>query len=202
MDTITFRALIESDSKAMYDIASKVNVHQLDFVESGRGFLVHSLDDKSYAELIGHQLQTLGVFADGQLVGYLVGNYVCGDQTDNGLQPNGYFDQVGQAICDVSKTLGDKMVLYLDQIAIHPDYQGRGLGKRLFFSYVEMYSGPFYALILEKPLRHPRIEFWCSIGFSRVAGVCETLREKFEPGLPPLSDSELCWGIYRLIHRS
>ena len=93
----------------------------------------------------------------------------------------------------------DSDFCFLDQIAILPEFQDRGFGERCFLAFTQTVKGPYYAAMLEQPVRNPRIQYWEKRGFMRIDEAEEVLQARFEPHEhPSVSCTPLLWGIYLL----
>ncbi len=59
--------------------------------------------------------------------------------------------------------------------------------------------GPYYAAMLERPNRNPRIKYWEKRGFVRIGQAEEVLQARFMPSEYTLiPGSTFLWGIYVL----
>ena len=200
-DRLMIRRARAHDAEAIADIARAVNVH--DFSRYGRGFIVYTLSAREYAERTLNWSCVYLFIREGRTVGYVCG---CRESELQYSLSAGALDHqpcVCGTIQRMAQERRDKHYLFLEQIAILPEFQDRGIGEVCFCWFCDRHAAPFYVGMLEGPVRNPRIDYWQKRGFERIGQATESLPERFlcSP-TEPAASRRLLWGIYILSDRS
>jgi hypothetical protein len=167
-----------------------------------RGFLVYTLSALEYRKRVvdGQHIYVFEI--DGVAVGFICGYGEAAVQTYLDDHTLSHESDVCHAIQTAARTRGDARYSFLDQIAIKPQFQERGLGEEFFHLFCQVVPGPYYVVMLEQPIFNPRIHYWCARGFTRIGHVIELLPNRFAPAHGAAAVSgELTWGIYVLATR-
>ena len=193
---ISIRKACPSDGGVIAKIAAALDVRNGSNPDGG--FLVYTLRREEY-ELRVRDNQHVYVF---QCSNHPVG-FVCG--YDRRLLRQYLADStlsheatVCRTVLELAKDRGHADFRFLDQIGILPPYQNHGLGEAFFLKFIRTIHGPFYAAMLEEPLRNPRIEYWQKRGFERIGYSYESVPPHLGVNEWPFPTTRLLWGIYIL----
>jgi uncharacterized protein len=117
---------------------------------------VNELDAAEIARLVSISIVSLTAEVDGAFAGSCI---VLPPGVDYGSLNYGWF----------SRNYSD--FVYLDRIAVHPDYRRHGLGRAFYADLVERFRGKYPVLLCEvnvRPMNEPSVRFHASIGFREV----------------------------------
>ena len=185
-----------TDSEKMMEIAKAVNVHSLDYFKQGKGFLVQSLSKDEYLKRILEDNRIMVLEFDKNVVGFICG--FTSESIDILIEKTvlGHELNIIKKMNQIAFENHINRYIFLDQIAIDPNFQGKGFGRQLFLHYIDITGGHFFAAMLEKPIINPRINYWLEYGFMYMGSVEQVLDQRFHPDAPPLNTGSLTWGIY------
>lgn len=186
------------EAERIAQIAAAVNINRYGYL--GKGFLVYTLCAAEYRKRI-RDGQHIHVFTiDKKIVGF-----VCGydrQQFESYLVDNtlGHEPSIGREVQRLAAERGDKHYVFLDQIALLPDYQDRGLGELFFLQFCKDVRGPYYVGMVEGPMANPRIDYWRARGFFKIGHVQEKVPNRFAGVDAAYNiDRLVLWGIYLLL---
>jgi hypothetical protein len=179
------------DADTISEIAALVSIHN--YARFDRGFLFYTLSRDEYAERICNGELVLLLSFNGNPIGYL-----CARQTPWNVDSTTE-EGLAEAVVRAAKSLGVKDYLMVDQFVILPEYQDCGFGEAFAYLLSKEHEGPFFADMLEQPLRNPRIAYWHRRGVEKVGEFTELPPDRFlREESDTLGSSTLTWGIYFL----
>ena len=189
-----------SDADSIAEIAALVNIHN--YAQFDRGFLFYSLTPEEYRKRIedGHRLYLLN--HRDQSIGFVCG--VRGTSIEKILSQEFVYNELYSRAARIARERGISQYLFLDQVAVLPEWQNKGYGEALSILFLEAENGSaIFADFLEAPLRNPRIPYWCRRGFQKITELVEHPSDRFLAAesaleLDPGSFETLTWGIYLL----
>lgn len=185
------------DAAEIARIAAAVNVHKCAYL--GKGFLVYTLNPNEYRKRIRDHQHLYAFWVGCKIVGFVCGYDRGQFETYLADGTLGHEPALGLAIKRQAAERGDHRYAFLDQIAILPEYQDRGLGEWFFDRFCRLVPGPYYVAMVEAPIENPRISYWRARGFSRLGRVEERLPPRFaDASSMKTTFSTISWGIYVL----
>jgi GNAT superfamily N-acetyltransferase len=162
------------------------------WAHQGRGFVVGAYTASGYLEKmrngwVFYLCELLDNDGSARVVGYIAG------ATSESLQRADSLSDYWKIVSTRARLLKTDRFFVLEQMAIDPDFQGKGLGKRFFDELSARVSRATFFRVIEAPLNYPHREFWQKRGFTRL-DVFETPAESLSATL--LGSQKLSWGIY------
>lgn len=201
----TIRQPLKSDLPRLADIAAAVDIRCVPSLQ--RGFLLFPWTERQFLAHVrrGHLLYAF-VDSSGMAQGFLSG--FTNRDVEECLAKK---QEEAQAILlaamrSAAERHGDRNYTIIYQIALAPNLQAKGFGAQCYKLFAQLVAGPFYGVVLEKPVRSIRLTFWWGLGFRQRVG------EVSAPLPPALSsrlarnadDTTMTWGIFRnqnLLHQ-
>jgi GNAT superfamily N-acetyltransferase len=194
---LSVRRATQADAETIAGIAASVDFH--DDLRLGRGFIVYTLPAADYARRILRGYLAYMFLMNGHPIGYICGCDHVRLARDLADETLAHQSNVCRTIMAQARDRVDKQYLFLEQIAILPEFQDKGFGEAFFGKFCDLHPGPFYVSMLEGPVRNPRIAYWEARGFQCVGVAREVLPFRFVTS--PVGGNlpcELRWGVYVL----
>jgi ribosomal protein S18 acetylase RimI-like enzyme len=175
--SVTIRRAQAGDAEVVHALAEAAEASELSGDAGTAGFLIHAQPAAEYAARIAVASHFYLAEADGEVAGFLL----AANAASLRVMRRGMAGE--DAVVDYVLDCGGEGLVYLDQIAVRPHSQRRGIGRELFRQLVrDSAGGTLMGAILHAPIRNA-----ASIGF--FAG--EGFRCRAE-----VREADLLWGIY------
>ncbi|MCC6953761.1 MAG: hypothetical protein IT290_06560 [Deltaproteobacteria bacterium] len=192
------RRATTEDAETIAYIAALVNINNYSHFD--RGFLLFSFSQQEYADKIEHGYHVYLFVLDGEPIGFTSAvrrNLIQTDHSGRDVYPSLY-----PAVEKKARELGLDDYVVVHQVAIIPNEQNKGYGEIFISRLNRVESGPYFSVMLESPLRNPRIRYWSNRGVEKIEEIRERPSSLFlamESGESPVD--ELVWGLYYVDER-
>lgn len=163
-----------------------------------RGFLLFPWKEHEYRSLAVQRLGLCLCIIDDDPAGYICSFPAIPLPTVVNETLGNLGRQLVRSLTDTAIRNSDRSCQVVYQMALRCDLQGKGLGGPFFDLFTRIVQGPYYGVVLEKPLDSIRRVFWRGLGFTRLGSVELSTPPDLEflhvRGDKPRT---LQWGIYR-----
>ncbi len=184
-----------NEAARIAEISTLVNIHNLNRLN--RGFLCYSLSEEEYAQKINEEEVDLLIHED-EIIGFAC----CVQRPPTAAlvqTDSSQFLSIENKVFNHAQQLGQKDFVLIEQIAIDPAYHNSGFGDFFCGELSKFYNKVVFLVLMERPLRNPRIAYWHERGFNKVGEFNELPTARFLAHESLISPSEsLTWGIYQL----
>lgn len=165
MENVQYRKAVPDDASAVVALANELEFNKGDDGQSAteHGFLLYAKSEETYKQRFSVSKNSVVAELDGKLIGYLIvhdrdEHKELGDLLRYPITLKNYL--LNQIETDY---------LYIDQIAIYPEYQQHGIGQHLYdFVFADISDRTIIACVAIEPLpNHASEAFFTKNGFAK-----------------------------------
>jgi GNAT superfamily N-acetyltransferase len=155
-----------SDAGSIAYTAKTASINNL--ASLNRGFLLYPWTEDQYAALAAEKEGLCLCLLNGETIGFVTGFAGIPLSTAVQVALGGTGRQLVAALSHHADARGDTTWHVVYQMALLPNFRGRGLGLHLMRLYFLLVPGPYYGVVPEKPILSIRRTFWHGCGFRRI----------------------------------
>ncbi|MCF7817270.1 MAG: GNAT family N-acetyltransferase [Kiritimatiellales bacterium] len=197
---IAVRPAQASDAGVIADIAASASITSVGSLD--RGFLLYPWTSKEYEQLAVLRCGLCVCLIAGTTVGFITGfpGQPLNASVSAVVGKSGGELLSGMIRC--ATKMGDSRWHVLYQMALSSEFRGKGLGLHFVRLYFQLYPGPHYGVVPEKPILSIRRVFWHTCGFRRIGAinVPQTRSTMIDTHEQSPCDC-YSWGVYRAPHQ-
>lgn len=184
----------QEDASQIHAIAKSLYINRPNF-DLKFGFIVYYLDEEEYAMRMCDNPFYV-VLVDEKVIGYIM---AYNDTTlRNYLKSNNvtHEGKILEKLFCYCRENNIQRFIFIDQFAISPEYQKRGYGGFLLKRFCYETKGPYFGVVLNKPIYNPNESLFTKKGVKKVCDIEVESEGKWQLFNGKGTPLKFIWGLY------
>lgn len=184
----------QEDAPQIHAIAKSLYINRPNF-DLKSGFIVYYLEEEEYAIRIRNNPFYVTI-VNGKVIGYLMAysDTMLKYYVKNNIVT--HEEEILKILFDYCNTNNIHEFVFIDQLAISPEFQKMGYGGYLLKQLCSDTKGPYFGIILNKPICNPNENIFYNKRMKKLGEVEMVAKDKWQMVDVKGNPVKFTWGIY------